>query len=794
MSASLYFCRRLWVGCLALVLIPASGQAAQFCVNNSSALVQALTTAAQSAEADEIRLVQGNYVITGNLYFVPRGSLDLTGGWLAGCVIRGANPASTVIGSDNFQNNVITLRPLDGGLKVEMLTFREMGGLLITDAVTGNNIFGTIRVSRNRFERNAIGTVIYSGTKHVRVENNLFVDNRSLCCGGGFLNTSLQVQVIDPTGGPVTVDVLFNTVLGGTRGLIVQGGGNIGANPRVQNNILRNALDFDLKVDDVAVYATHNIFGVTVFEDAGSFSTNSNNLVVDPLLSASYLPTAASAAVNSGTASVSGGLPITDLDGGPRQFGSKPDRGALETAISDTTTLTVTTTANSGAGSLRQAILDANASSNTQTIEFNISGNCPRSIVLSTPLPDITDGLIIDAFTQPGSSANTQELSYDGTHCVVLSGGTTHGLRLSPTLGENVTVRGLAFFDFTTAAIEVNGLGSATIEGNVFGTGAGVIANGFDLYAIRVIGSAATRIGGNTPAQRNLITRATVAGVLLGSGGNRVVEGNFFGFTRNGFGLSANGVGVRVTGGSNDEIRDNYIGYSNNQGVLIDGSSEGVKVLGNAIGLSPSMNAQGNFQAGNGTDGVLLGGGSNHQVRFNQIAYNEDDGIVVASAVQRGWISANRIHDNGNLGIDLSPVGVNPNNPDTGASGANRGHNYPLITQAAGGNLSGNVSGTLSSSNGLHTIDLYLSAECNSSGNGEGRYAIGQTSVFIVNGSAGSDGSASFSAAVSSEVYGLAMIGLPITATAYDGDGNTSEFSPCVNYSFGDAMFADGFE
>jgi hypothetical protein len=222
-SALLLRCRRLLVGCLSLLLIPVSGQAAQFCVNNSSALIQALTTAAQSPEADDIRLLQGSYLLSGNVSFVVRGSLDLTGGWLTGCVIRGTNPASTVIGSDSFQQNALTLRPFDGSLKVEMLTFREMGGLLITDSLTGNNIFGTITVSRNRFEGNAIGTVIYSGTKHVRVENNLFVDNRSLCCGGGFLNTSLQVQVIDATGGPVTVDVLFNTVLGGTRGLIFQG-------------------------------------------------------------------------------------------------------------------------------------------------------------------------------------------------------------------------------------------------------------------------------------------------------------------------------------------------------------------------------------------------------------------------------------------------------------------------------------------------------------------------------------------------------------------------------------------
>src|SRR5438105_834129 len=64
---------------------------------------------------------------------------------------------------------------------------------------------------------------------------------------------------------------------------------------------------------------------------------------------------------------------------------------------------TVTTTADSGAGSLRQAIADANATAGTDTIGFAIPGTGLRTIVLTTgALPAVTDPVTIDATTQPG--------------------------------------------------------------------------------------------------------------------------------------------------------------------------------------------------------------------------------------------------------------------------------------------------------------------------------------------------------------------------------------------------------
>lgn len=71
------------------------------------------------------------------------------------------------------------------------------------------------------------------------------------------------------------------------------------------------------------------------------------------------------------------------------------------------TTYTVINTNDSGAGSLRQSIEDANANSGPDTIEFGISGAGPHTIAPLTGLPTITDPVVIDGYTQSGASPNT---------------------------------------------------------------------------------------------------------------------------------------------------------------------------------------------------------------------------------------------------------------------------------------------------------------------------------------------------------------------------------------------------
>jgi hypothetical protein len=71
-------------------------------------------------------------------------------------------------------------------------------------------------------------------------------------------------------------------------------------------------------------------------------------------------------------------------------------------------TFTVSNINSTGAGSLHQAILNANAASGADTIAFNIpSAGIVHTIAPTSPLPPITEQVTIDGFTQPGSSKNT---------------------------------------------------------------------------------------------------------------------------------------------------------------------------------------------------------------------------------------------------------------------------------------------------------------------------------------------------------------------------------------------------
>src|SRR5688572_15593433 len=86
----------------------------------------------------------------------------------------------------------------------------------------------------------------------------------------------------------------------------------------------------------------------------------------------------------------------------------------LMVQVAKAAVFTVTTTADSGPGSLRQAILDANASPGADIITFLIpvagnrfegSGSNTYAVIeVATVLPTITEAVVIDGSTQPNTN------------------------------------------------------------------------------------------------------------------------------------------------------------------------------------------------------------------------------------------------------------------------------------------------------------------------------------------------------------------------------------------------------
>jgi hypothetical protein len=99
----------------------------------------------------------------------------------------------------------------------------------------------------------------------------------------------------------------------------------------------------------------------------------------------------------------------------------------LLASFTQAATFTVTNTNNTGAGSLRQAITDSNAD-NTATvalphnIQFAIAGAGVKTIAPTSQFPGITRPVVIDGYSQAGSSANTLAVGDNSVHLIELDG------------------------------------------------------------------------------------------------------------------------------------------------------------------------------------------------------------------------------------------------------------------------------------------------------------------------------------------------------------------------------------
>ena len=338
-------------------------------------------------------------------------------------------------------------------------------------------------------------------------------------------------------------------------------------------------------------------------------------------------------------------------------------------------TITVTTTADSGPGSLRQAILDSNASAGTlDTIEFVIPGAGVHTIVPASALPTITDPVVIDGSTQPGF-AGAPLIELDGTS----AGGFTHGLNI--TAGGS-TVRALAINRFGGSGIICFTVGGNTIVGNYIGTnpaGTAALANGNGVYLFAP--SNGNTVGGTTPEDRNLIS-GNGTGVVLNSEDNAVL-GNRIGTDVSGLAAVPNGTGIQDGTGGNTiggpltlpasgpcDDTCNLVSGNTGHGINLSQAGNSSTVQGNFVGTDVT----GLAPLGNGNYGIVIFNGNGHFIASN---------VVSGNFVGVGMNAGPAVVIQGNfIGTDAAGLAAIPN--EFGGVGTFNGGDGAQIGGAAG--------------------------------------------------------------------------------------------------------------
>jgi Right handed beta helix region len=271
------------------------------------------------------------------------------------------------------------------------------------------------------------------------------------------------------------------------------------------------------------------------------------------------------------------------------------NRTAIMAAVAQI--ITVSTSADDGPGSYRQALVDARicGGSHPCRIVFAIDEPVPANgwftIRLRSPLPAVTGrSLRIDATTQTAFSGDTNpagpEIELDGSGTV-----TGHGVDL---LDSPVRVEGFSIVGFPENGIAVHG--------KAYGA---------------------------------------------------EIAGNYIGVDPSGTRAVANYRGIFIDGGTYAAINNNVISGNTRSGIW---SLRGkAYASGNRIGTA----ADGKSPLPNGGSGIFIGS-SWVTLSGNIIAYNGEMGVAAPHGISDLAVSGGSIHDNGGLGIDYGLDGDDP--------------------------------------------------------------------------------------------------------------------------------------
>ncbi len=432
-------------------------------------------------------------------------------------------------------------------------------------------------------------------------------------------------------------------------------------------------------------------------------------------------------------------------------------------------TFTVTNVADSGAGSLRQAMTDANATAGIDTINFSI-GSGHKQIIPTSPIPPIIHPVIIDGTTQPGySNAPLIEISGQG------SGSGAVGIRITGGCGggSGSTIKGLIINRYGANGMFLDSSNN-TIVGNYIGTtadGTAAAANGTEGIAIfsSIPGTSSSNntIGGTTAANRNVIS-GNRSGVVInaqdgGTTTGNVIQGNYIGVNAAGTsGIANNGDGILLNDSQGQgNLTNNTIGGTTGTtpggactgacNVISGNNANGVgiwhsdaqsnSVVGNFIGV----NAEGTGSIANGDIGVEINEAPNNTIggttpaARNILSGNNGAGILLTGAATAGsHIEGNYIGTNpagtGSIPNRKMGIGIGPspgalgarNNTIGGTTGTTPGGACTGSCNLISGNLQNGVLLIDASSFNNHFVGNYIGTNAaGTSGVGNGLDGIG---------------------------------------------------------------------
>jgi hypothetical protein len=277
----------------------------------------------------------------------------------------------------------------------------------------------------------------------------------------------------------------------------------------------------------------------------------------------------------------------------------------------------VTNNSDSGPGSLRQAIANANAHPGADEIQFAIPNPGAQFGINAGAAYVITDPVLIDA-------------SGEGLQLLVTFGGLDDGFVFAAgsdgSVLRHLQIGGVSGSD--RAAIRISGASNITVADDTIG----FIDSGTGNRLGILIATSGNRIGGTAITDRNVISGNGVGIQIESNATDNHIEGNYIGVDREGTSahgnteagiVIVNGTGNTI-GGSTSDARNVIAGSP--VGVLVETPSAGNTIIGNYIGI----NVNGEDNAGlRNVQGVVLGGFGENLVAQNVIS-NNGTGIVVS--------------------------------------------------------------------------------------------------------------------------------------------------------------------